>query len=140
MTISSLLRVAPAPISPIAPAATQDPEPVFRVINRTVYFNGDCAQCRPHCGAFCCTAYGMVSLTEEEARSGLYVYKEVTEGCECPMCTRMRESGVQYTLLKQADGSCSYLDGEHRCSIYENRPETCRKYNCRNFPFRLTLG
>lgn len=132
MTISSLLRVLP----------TETPvrEPVFRLINRTVYFNGNCEECRPHCAALCCTGYGFVGLTEKEAQSGRYLYKEVTESCDCAMCQRMREAGVRYTLLKQADGSCMYLDGERRCSIYENRPETCKSYSCRNLPFRLTLG
>ena len=130
MTISSLLRVVPA--------ETAVAEPVVRVINRTVYFNGNCEQSRPHCGAACCIGYGFVSLTEAEAKSGRYLYKEASESCNCATCQRMREMGVKYTLLKQADGSCMYLDGERRCSIYANRPETCMKYNCRNIPFRLS--
>ena len=131
MTLSSLLRVLPAD--------TAAAEPVFRLTNRTVYFNGNCEQCRPHCGALCCTGYGFVSLTAEEAQSGRYRYQEATTGCECQSCQRMRQAGVQYSLLKQADGSCMYLDGERRCGIYEDRPQTCRKYNCRNIPFRLSL-
>jgi len=133
MTLSSLLRAVPAETA----AAV---EPVFRVLNRTVYFNGNCEQCRPHCGALCCTGYGFVPLTEEEAKSGRYLYKEASESCNCQICQRMREAGIKYTLHKQADGSCMYLNGERRCSIYEDRPETCRKYNCRNIPFRLTLA
>jgi Fe-S-cluster containining protein len=132
MTISSLLRALPK--------ETPVREPVFRVINRTVYFSGNCEECRPHCAALCCTGYGLVSLTEEEAKSGRYLYKEASETCDCTMCQRMREASVKYTLLKQADGSCMYLDGERRCSIYEDRPETCKTYSCRNLPFRLTLG
>ncbi|HEY8550356.1 MAG TPA: YkgJ family cysteine cluster protein [Vicinamibacterales bacterium] len=130
MTISSPLRVVPAEVSA--------PEPAFRLINRTVFFSGHCEQCRPFCAAVCCTGYGFVSLTEEEAASGRYVYKEATEGCGCQTCERMRAAGIKYTLLKQADGSCMYLDGGRRCSIYADRPETCRKYNCRNIPFRLS--
>jgi Fe-S-cluster containining protein len=130
MTVSSLLRVMPADV----PAA----DPIARVINRSVYFSGNCEQCRPHCAAVCCTGYGFVSLTDDEAKSGRYVFKEATESCSCTMCVRMRESGVKYTLLKQADGSCMYLDGERRCSIYADRPETCKRYNCRNIPFRLS--
>lgn len=130
MTISSLLR--------IAPPETAAAEPAFRLINRSVYLNGNCEQCRPHCGALCCT-YGFVSLTEEEAKSGRYLYKEASESCNCPTCQRMRELGIRYTLRKQADGSCMYLDGERRCSIYEDRPETCKTYSCRNIPFRLSL-
>jgi len=37
--VSTSLRVLP----PAAPAA----EPCVRVINHTVYFNGDCERCRP---------------------------------------------------------------------------------------------
>jgi Fe-S-cluster containining protein len=131
MTVSSLLRVLPVD----APGAV---EPAVRLINRTAYFSGQCDQCRPHCGAICCTGYGFVSLTEDEARSGRYLYKEASDACKCTTCERMRQMGVKYTLLKQADGSCMYLDGERRCSIYNDRPETCRNYSCRNIPFRLS--
>jgi Fe-S-cluster containining protein len=130
MTVTSLLRVVPAD----TPAV----EPVFRVINHTVYFNGNCEQSRPYCGALCCSGYGFVSLTEEEANSGRYLYKEASESCNCATCQRMREIGVKYTLQKQADGSCAYLDGERRCTIYATRPETCMKYTCRNIPFRVS--
>ena len=133
MRISSLLRVVPADAA--APAGE---EPVLQVINRAVYFSGNCERCRPHCGALCCTGYGFVALSEEEAQGGRYAFRGVTEGCECATCRRMRELGVRYALLKQADGSCIYLDGERRCSIYEERPQTCRSYSCRNIPFRLS--
>jgi Fe-S-cluster containining protein len=130
MTVTSLLRVVPA--------ETPAVEPVFRVINRTVYFNGNCEQSRPYCGALCCTGYALVSLTEEEAKSGRYLYKEASETCNCTTCQRMREIGVKYTLPKQADGGCVYLDGERRCTIYATRPETCVKYTCRSIPFRVS--
>src|SRR5262245_20807129 len=127
MKIASLLKATPAVEEP----------PLFRVINRTVYFNGNCVDCRPHCGAVCCTGYGLVALTEEEAKSGRYSYKEASETCGCPMCQRMRDAGVKYTLLKQPDGSCVHLDGERRCSIYDDRPETCRRYSCKGVGFVL---
>jgi Fe-S-cluster containining protein len=110
----------------------------FVVINRAVYFNGNCDECRPHCGAVCCAAYGFVGLTKEEAGTGLYAYKEVSENCDCATCQRMRELDLQYTVLKHPDGSCIYLDGARGCSIYQNRPETCKKYTCKNIPFMLT--
>jgi hypothetical protein len=144
MKISSLLNVLPAaPMPPVAPVALVAPaaaEPCAWVINHSVYFNGDCDRCRPQCGAFCCIGYGFVSLTEEEAKSGRYVYKEASESCGCPLCQRMRASGVKYTLLKQRDGSCTYLDGSRQCSIYADRPETCRQYSCKNVPFSLTTS
>ncbi|HYL05005.1 MAG TPA: YkgJ family cysteine cluster protein [Thermoanaerobaculia bacterium] len=137
MNLSSMLRTVPAPGTPGAPAAAE--EPAMRVINRTVYFSGDCERCRPHCGALCCSDYAVVALTEEEVQSGRYAWRGVTEGCECATCRKMRDLGVRHALLKQADGSCVYLDGSRRCSIYAERPATCRGYTCRSIPFRVSL-
>ena len=110
----------------------------YSLSNSTVYFNGNCDQCRPYCGAICCRAYGFVSLTEDEVRTGRYAYKASSEDCSCDMCKRMRELGIRFTLLKQPDGACIYLSGARTCTIYENRPETCRKYSCVNIPFVLS--
>ena len=112
-------------------------QPPFRVLNGHAFFSGHCEECRPYCAAVCCRGYGFVSLSEEEASSGEYQYKEITEGCKCETCTRMRELGVRYTLRKLPDGSCVYLDGGRRCSIYAKRPETCRRYSCTGVPFTI---
>jgi hypothetical protein len=29
----------------------------YVVVNATVYFNGQCEECRPNCGAICCRAW-----------------------------------------------------------------------------------
>ena len=129
---------ATATASPASEPARRLGSLPFTVLNATLYFNGHCEECLPFCGAVCCRAYGFVSLTEEEARSGRYAYKEASETCECDTCTRMREMGIRYTVRKQPDGSCVYLDGARRCSIYEDRPETCRRYSCVNIPFVLS--
>jgi len=110
----------------------------FRVLNGMVYFNGKCDECRAFCAAVCCRGYGYVALTEEEAKSGRYVYKEASDTCSCDVCKQMRDLGIRYALRKLPDGSCIYLDGARKCSIYEDRPETCKKYSCVNVPFRLT--
>jgi|SRR5215204_5625427 len=107
----------------------------FRVLNGNVYFNGRCEECRPFCAAVCCRGYSFVALTEEEAKSGRYEYKEASNTCGCDACTRMRELGIRYALRILPDGSCVYLDGTRRCSIYKDRPETCRNYSCVNVPF-----
>ena len=109
----------------------------FRVLNAMVYFNGKCEECRPFCAAICCRGYSFVALTEDEAKSGRYDYKEASETCECDVCKRMRDLGVRYALRRLPDGSCVYLDGTRKCSIYEDRPETCKKYSCLNVPFGL---
>lgn len=35
-------------------------------------------------------------------------------------------------LAHTANGDCVYLDGDGKCSIYEDRPEVCRMYDCRD--------
>jgi Fe-S-cluster containining protein len=122
-----------SPIEAAVPAQT----PPFRVLNGHAYFNGRCEECRPFCAAVCCRGYGFIPLTEEEVRSGSYLYKETSETCGCETCKRMRELGIRYALRKLADGSCIYLDGGRRCSIYDTRPATCRNYSCVHVPFVL---
>jgi Fe-S-cluster containining protein len=112
----------------------------FRVLNGMVYFNGKCEESRPFCAAVCCRGYGFVSLTDEEATSGRYEYKNASETCGCEKCVRMRDLGIRYALPKLSDGSCFYLDGNRQCSIYENRPKTCRTYSCVSIPFKLSPG
>lgn len=126
-----------------SPAPATDPQhaPEFsplRVLNGAVYFNGACETCRPFCAAVCCRGYSFVSITEAEAQSGRYVYKEESTDCNCSTCQRMRDLGIKYTLLKRQDGSCFYLDGANRCSIYDDRPATCKQYSCVNVPFRIS--
>ena len=109
----------------------------FKVLNGFVRFNGKCNDCRSLCAAVCCRGYAFVPVTEEEAKSGKYDYKEVSDTCDCDTCKRMREQSIRYTLRKHSDGSCVYLDGERKCSIYKDRPETCKNYSCVGVPFEL---
>lgn len=111
--------------------------PLFRVLSGMVYFNGKCEDCRALCAAVCCRGYSFVSLTEKEAKSGRYTYKEVSDTCGCDVCKRMRELGIRFALRRLPDGSCVYLDGTRKCSIYEGRPGTCKRYSCADVPFVL---
>jgi len=128
------LQMTPPPVR-IPLEARQMP---FRLLNGAVHFNGNCEECRPFCGAVCCRSYAFVPLSDEEVQSGLYAYKEVTDDCQCDSCQRMRDKGIRYTLRRLPDGSCVYLDGTRQCSIYDHRPETCRRYTCVGVPFVLT--
>lgn len=124
-------------VSPPASRQVEEASP-FRILNGAAYFNGDCETCRPYCAAVCSRGYSFVSLTKEEARSGHYALKEESPDYNCSICQRMREVGTKYTLLKRQDGSCFYLDGTNRCSIYAHRPETCRQYTCAKTAFRIS--
>ena len=122
----------------IQPQVERAPEPEpFKIMNGVVYFSGKCTECRVYCAAVCCRGYGFISLTEAEAKSGLYNYKEVSEECGCDTCKRMRELGIRYALRRLNDGSCVHLDGARQCSIYDQRPETCRNYSCVGVPFAV---
>ncbi len=110
----------------------------FELEEDIVIFNGNCEECRPYCESLCCQVYRFVALTEEEAKSGRYQYIEETPGCVCETCIEMREAGVRYSLTKNPDHSCSNLDHNKMCGIYEIRPQTCRTYNCKDriLPFQ----
>jgi len=123
--------------SEIHKAGLQSDSRPFKLLNGNVFFNGSCEECRAFCAAICCRGYTYIALTEEEANSGLYAYREASDTCECETCRKMRESAVRYAIAEVPDGSCIYLDGNRNCSIYEKRPEACRKYSCVNVAFAL---
>ena len=122
------------------PQQLQDLKPnPYILLNGTVHFNGNCNECRPYCGAICCASYHTIKLTETEAKSGKFLYKKASPNCNCDLCNIMREQGIKHTLLRQPDGSCIYLDGTRKCSIYEDRPEACRNYTCKQIPFMVVM-
>ncbi len=50
--------------------------------------------------------------------------------CErCGCCCRNLDKSAIYASLDRGDGVCRFLDGND-CSIYENRPLTCRVDEC----------
>ncbi len=70
--------------------------------------------------AECCS--NLIVLTDEEIKSGDYQMKRA-------IAPKQKK---QFWVLKQGlDLKCVYLDREtSRCSIYENRPESCREWTC----------
>ena len=77
----------------------------------------DCASLLHLCKGRCCAM--AVSLSEEDLRDRRLAW----------------ELQQPYLLRRDPDhGYCSYL-GEHgRCQVYEDRPATCRQYDCRRDP------
>ncbi len=67
------------------------------------------------CGHNLCCRKFKVLLTDEEYETGFYLVDE--------------EPLWMYTL-KRENGKCVYLSACGRCSIYDVRPEACRKYSC----------
>jgi Fe-S-cluster containining protein len=102
----------------------------FDGTHRRLIFHGDCTEMRDLCKAMCCRMDWFIDLSSEEYASGRYqtdVMCTLT-GKECldysPHCINRR-----YRLAKYEDRVCVYLK-ENRCSIYAERPKTCRDFEC----------
>ena len=85
------------------------------------------------CGE-CCRWSGSVLLKDGDI-SRLAVHLVISEQAFIDGHTRLAPSRIQLALLDQEDGSCSFLAGDDRCSIYEARPEQCR-----TFPFAWSVS
>ena len=100
----------------------------FTVLNGHIRFDGNCTETKPFCGAVCCKRT-VVLLTDEERDSGKYEFVEPTPGCDCQSCEYLRRQNAN-AALKRKDDSCIYLDGSGNCSIYDDRPEMCKTFDC----------
>lgn len=84
-------------------------------------FSFDCHRC----GNCCRVGRGQVWATAEEvgamaARLGI--------GLEGFTARFLRQVDGRLSLREEADGSCSLLQGQNRCTVYEARPEQCRTF------------
>ncbi|MBF0622776.1 MAG: YkgJ family cysteine cluster protein [Magnetococcales bacterium] len=69
------------------------------------------------CQAKCCSFH--FALTKEESENCLYVY----------------DTNRPFFLAKGDDGYCTHMDRDTRaCTIWEQRPTRCRRYDCGNDP------
>ncbi len=81
-------------------------------------FECDCLDALPYCQARCCAIHG-IELTSEEAATG-----------------KFHQSGDPPQLNRRSDGYCIYNDhGNCRCTIYKDRPGTCRDFHCTRGPY-----
>ena len=88
------------------------------------------------CNASCCKLAVEVRLPDL-VRMGLVDYFEAEEPVR-NIAKRLKKEGLIqhfsgkhniFTLSQMSNGDCYFLDGKtRRCSIYENRPTTCRKH------------
>jgi uncharacterized protein len=79
------------------------------------------------CGACrgCCTSSQFIHVCPQDART--------LEAIPHHLLVKAPNSGDRHMVLGfSADGSCPMLLGGV-CSIYEDRPQTCRDYDCRVF-------
>jgi Fe-S-cluster containining protein len=75
----------------------------------------DCASRVHLCKAACCRL--SFALSKEDVEEGVVRW----------------ELGRPYMIAQTSERRCVHLDGETQgCGVYEQRPFTCRKYDCRN--------
>jgi Fe-S-cluster containining protein len=112
---------------------------------QALYFPGGCEDIET-CQAVCCRNWNvLLDMHEEESKA--YNMETVC------LCTNNDCGDREYLCLnrrtrlaRKADGSCVYLDGRNRCSIYGTRPVACRTFTCESgwklspLPFERTPG
>jgi Fe-S-cluster containining protein len=75
----------------------------------------DCTALMPLCNARCCSL--TFSLTTQDLDEGRVLWEATTP----------------YVIRHEADGYCSHVDrNSGGCGVYEQRPATCRGYDCRS--------
>lgn len=87
------------------------------------------------CQALCC--YLIVEVTADDLiRLGLTDEAEATFDTK-GLVKRLKKEGIitrcnlskgKFTLGTRKQGGCCFLDSNNRCSVYENRPQVCRKH------------
>ena len=96
---------------------------------RKVTFHGNCFEMHEVCQAMCCCEWE-VDISSDEYASGLYSAESI-----CSFTKKACSNGSLpcinrgYLLSKKEDKSCIYLEG-NQCSIYVDRPRTCRDFQC----------
>lgn len=81
-------------------------------------FDCDCLDALPMCHSQCCALKGTeIHSPEEEERLDKYLEWDDVHG--------------MIVMIRDADGFCTALDRPtSRCSIYDDRPQTCRSFHC----------
>ena len=106
---------------------------VDRLDTWTRYRNGLCT----HCSASCCTMPVEVGLADL-VRLELVEPFEAEHEAPKQIARRLTKAGLiehfnfkysLFTLARRAIGDCRFLDAlTRRCSVYERRPDTCRRH------------
>ena len=82
----------------------------------------------PSCRANCCKQNGhdfaVLLRPDEYARFGPF---------SAPVAVQSNDRRVLERVLPYVNGRCQFLDGEDRCIIYEDRPASCRQFECVTF-------
>lgn len=77
--------------------------------------NVPCGECN-----LCCGSYLKVTVSEEESNRDSLTIEEYED----------KDGNTAKRVLKDSNGTCVHLTGKG-CSVYEDRPATCRVFDCR---------
>ncbi|MCP4653038.1 MAG: YkgJ family cysteine cluster protein [Candidatus Omnitrophica bacterium] len=82
------------------------------------------------CGAMCCKGWD-INLAAQEHKQKIYKSESFCSR-DKKICLKTSEHCFNraYRLKKKKNGSCTYLDDENRCTIYNTRPIVCRNFMC----------
>lgn len=75
-----------------------------------------------HCTAKCCRYFALPIDTPEELKDFEYIRWYLLHG----RATVFTEDETWYLLVYT---ECKHLQSDHRCGIYETRPQICREYS-----------
>lgn len=97
----------------------------------SLYKKGMCESCE----GLCCYMPVEVELSDL-IRLGILVdfhlelplNQQTKEALKNPAVLRYTPSTKKYTLAQKPDNSCYFLDKNKKCTVYENRPDTCRNH------------
>jgi Fe-S-cluster containining protein len=88
-----------------------------------------------NCLALCC--YLVIEVTAEDLiRLGITDEDEVAYDMR-NLVKRLKKEGIitrcnipkgRFTLTPRKKGGCRFLNSQSRCSVYEDRPDVCRKH------------
>jgi Fe-S-cluster containining protein len=84
----------------------------------------DCSGCNGHCCKFLIFGVNLDNHSPEEISNKLLYFKE--HGCQVK-----HHACLQWIVT--VPSQCQHLT-PFGCAIYNDRPEICRKYDCRNEP------
>lgn len=79
----------------------------------------DCSNCKHD--YICCTKFNPILTVDE--------FDKFEEKKKVPLTENSLVIGYVYVLNKREGGSCIYLKN-NLCSIYDKRPQACRKFSC----------
>ncbi len=101
-------------------------------LNRwTLYKKGMCDTCE----GLCCYMPVEIEISDlvrmnllTDFHLELDLKEQIKEALKHPSVVRFTASTNKFTLKQKVDGSCFYLDSKKRCTIYDQRPNTCRNH------------